>query len=108
MRIYGKVFINRRNKTGTDLVFTVSYDEWSNLEFCEVKNLIKSDGYVVGAFFQGHLKGFASVESAVFGTHAKYIDLSNIHISQDMRRQGIGKELFALAKKWAREHEAEI
>lgn len=72
MRIYGKVFINRRNKTGTDLVFT------------------------------------ASVESAVFGTHAKYIDLSNIHISQDMRRQGIGKELFALAKKWAREHGAEI
>ena len=35
------------------------------------------------------------------------MDLSNIHVSRDMRRQGIGRELFSLAKQWAREHMAE-
>lgn len=86
-------------------------DNWSEEEYREgidyLRNLIKSNGYVVGAFFDGQLKGFASVEPAVFGTHARYMNLSNIHISQDMRRQGIGKELFALSKKWAQEHGAE-
>lgn len=55
--------------------------------------MLKLEGYVVGAFFDGKLKGFASVEPVIFGATAKYMDLSNIHISQDMRRQGIGKEL---------------
>ena len=35
------------------------------------------------------------------------MNLSNIHVSQDMRRQGIGKELFTLTKTWANEHGAE-
>ncbi|MGN0352941.1 MAG: GNAT family N-acetyltransferase [Roseburia sp.] len=86
-------------------------DNWSEEEYREgvqyLKNLINSNGYVVGAFFNGQLKGFASVEPAIFGNHAKYMDLSNIHVSQEMRGQGIGKELFRLAKKWAKEHHAE-
>ena len=86
-------------------------DNWSNEEYREgvdyLKNLLKLEGYVVGAFFDGKLKGFASVEPVIFGTTAKYMDLSNIHISQDMRRQGIGKELFVLAKRWAKERGAE-
>ena len=86
-------------------------DNWSDEEYREgvdyLRNLIKSKGYVVGAFFDGKLKGFASVEPVIFGTTAKYMDLSNIHISQDMRRQGIGKELFILAKRWAKERGAE-
>ena len=69
-----------------------------------LRNLIRSKGYVVGAFFDGKLKGFASVEPAVFGTVAKYMSLSNIHVSRDLRRQRIGEELFALTKKWAKEH----
>ena len=86
-------------------------DNWSNEEYREgvdyLKNLLKLEGYVVGAFFDGKLKGFASVEPVIFGATAKYMDLSNIHISQDMRRQGIGKELFVLAKRWAKERGAE-
>lgn len=86
-------------------------DNWSEDEYREgvqyLKNLINSGGYVVGAFCDGHLKGFASVEPAIFGTHAKYVDLSNIHVSQDMRGQGIGRELFILAKKWAKDMQAE-
>ena len=91
-----------------DIVFV---DNWSDEEYRKgidyLRNLIQSTGYVVGAFYDGKLKGFASVEPVIFGTDAKYMVLSNIHISQDMRRQGIGKELFALAKMWAKEHGAE-
>ena len=91
-----------------DIVFV---DNWSDKEYKErvnyLRNLIESKGYVVGAFFEGKLKGFASVEPALFGTDAKYMNLSNLHISQDMRRQGMGRELFALTKKWAKEHGAE-
>ena len=86
-------------------------DNWSDEEYRQgvayLRNLIQSKGYVVGAFYDGKLKGFASVEPVIFGTDAKYMVLSNIHISQDMRRQGIGKELFALAKMWAKERGAE-
>lgn len=86
-------------------------DNWSEQEYREgveyLRNLIRSKGYVVGAFWDGHLKGFASVEPAVFGSHAQYMDLSNLHVSQDMRRKGIGKELFLRSKRWAREHGAE-
>lgn len=91
-----------------DIVFV---DNWSDEEYREgvdyLKNLIRLEGYVVGAFFDGKLKGFASVEPDIFGATAKYMDLSNIHISQDMRRRGIGKALFILAKRWAKEHGAE-
>jgi len=31
----------------------------------------------------------------------QYPDLSSIHVSQDMRGKGVGKELFRLAKEWA-------
>jgi len=34
------------------------------------------------------------------------MDLSSIHVSQDMRGQGIGRELFSVAKRFARERKA--
>ena len=40
------------------------------------------------------------------GSHKQYLDLASIHVSQDMRGQGIGRELFTLAKAWARAHGA--
>ena len=47
--------------------------------------------------------GFASVEAALFGGEQGYLDLSSIHVSQDMRGQGVGRALFLAAKGWARE-----
>ncbi|MDE7266162.1 MAG: GNAT family N-acetyltransferase, partial [Lachnospiraceae bacterium] len=32
----------------------------------------------------------------------KYLDLSSIHVSEDMRGQSIGKALFTAAKEWAK------
>lgn len=86
-------------------------DNWSENEYIEgvryLKELISSGGYVIGAFCDGQLKGFASVEATIFGSNAKYLNLSNIHVSQDMRGQGIGKSLFNMAKTWARTRQAD-
>lgn len=77
-------------------------DEYQILITC-LKNTIDTDGFVYGFFSDGDLKGFASVESGLFGGEQKYLDLSSIHVSEDMRGQGIGKSLFLAAKAWASE-----
>lgn len=86
-------------------------DNWSKEDYMSgvnyLKRVITCCGYVVGAFCDGQLKGFMSVEPEIFGNNFKYMCLSNIHVSKDMRAMGIGKELFRLAKKWAKEHNAE-
>ncbi|SHO49171.1 GNAT family N-acetyltransferase [Anaerocolumna xylanovorans] len=85
-------------------------DDWTEDEYNELiaclKNTITTGGFVLGAFSDGTLKGFVSVEPALFGKNKEYLDLSSIHISEDMRGRGIGKELFQLAKVWAKEHGA--
>ena len=56
-----------------------------------------------GAFQAGVLKGFVSVESAPMGSRGQYRDLSSLHVSQELRGQGIGRVLFAAAARWAAE-----
>lgn len=85
-------------------------DDWTEADYeilvrC-LKNTITTGGFVYAAFFEGKLKGFTSVESTLFGGEQKYLDLSSIHVSEDMRKTGIGKTLFLKAKEWAREHGA--
>ena len=85
-------------------------DDWSEEDYrvlvnC-LKNTVRTGGLVRAAFSQGRLKGFVSVESELFGGENRYLDLTSIHVSEDMRGQGIGKELFLAAKKWAGEHGA--
>ena len=77
-------------------------DEYQFLVTC-LKNTIVTYGFVYGAFSDGDLKGFVSVESGLFGGEQNYLDLSSIHLSEDMRGQGIGKSLFLAAKVWASE-----
>ena len=85
-------------------------DDWTETDYqilvsC-LKNTLASGGFVHAAFNNQMLKGFVSVESALFGGEQKYLDLTSIHISEDMRGLGIGKELFLSAKKWAKEQGA--
>ncbi len=86
-------------------------DDWNQDDYEELlrclKNTLATGGLVYGAFVDGKLKGFTSVESELMGSRLQYIDLSSIHVSQDMRGKGIGKELFAAAKNFAREKNAE-
>ncbi len=86
-------------------------DDWSpeDLAFgisC-IQNTIKTGGLLYGAFSDGTLKGFISVEAQIFGGAHKYMDLTSIHVSADMRKCGIGRILFQKAKEWAKEKGAE-
>lgn len=85
-------------------------DDWNEEEYqilvaC-LKNTVATGGVVYGAFYDGVLKGFASVESKLFGSENQYADLTSIHVSKDLRGIGLGKQLFALAADWAKEHGA--
>lgn len=82
-------------------------DDWTEKDYqflvsC-LRNTVAAGGFVYGAFCDGVLKGFVSVEPGLFGTEQDYMDLSSIHASEDMRGQGIGRQLFQAAKDWARE-----
>lgn len=86
-------------------------EEWGQTEFeflvkC-LKNTVKTGGLVTGAFEDGKLKGFISVESEFFGSRKQYLELSSMHTSEDMRRKGVGRELFHIAKQWAKEQGAQ-
>ncbi len=63
---------------------------------------VRTGGFVLGAFSDGELKGFVSVENDFFGGENRYHDLSSLHVSEDMRREGIGKALFLAAAEWAK------
>lgn len=81
-------------------------DDWSEEDYTELikclKNTVRMGGLVYGAFLDDVLKGFASVEPVPFGTGEVYLDLSSLHVSEDIRRQGIGRDLFLRAKQWAK------
>ena len=82
-------------------------DDWSENDYkilvdC-LKNTLLTEGFVYAAFWNENLKGFVSVESEFFGGEEKYLDLTSIHVSEDVRGKGIGRRLFSAAKKWAEE-----
>lgn len=81
-------------------------DDWSKKDYevlasC-LKNTVQTGGFVYAAFSDGKLKGFVSVEPGLFGKEHRYLDLSSIHVSKEMRSEGIGAELFLAAKAWAK------
>lgn len=86
-------------------------DDWTEEQFsfgieC-LQKTIRTGGLVLGAFYNGKLKGFVSVEPDFIGTDSQYLDLSSIHVSSDMRHKGIGALLFEKAKDWARKKGAD-
>lgn len=83
-------------------------DQWSEKEYgilvhC-LKRTIKDGGVVIGAFEKNVLKGFVSVEAKPLGTVGQYRDMTSLHVSEDRRRKGIGKQLFLEAARWAKEN----
>ena len=80
-------------------------DDWSESDYrilisC-LRNTVQTGGFVYAAFYVDMLKGFVSAEAELFGEERKYVDLSSIHVSEDMRNHGIGTRLFLAAKEWA-------
>ena len=82
-------------------------DDWSESDYrilisC-LRNTVQTGGFVYAAFYMDMLKGFVSAEAELFGGEEGYCDLSSIHVSEDMRKQGIGRALFLAAKTWAKQ-----
>lgn len=92
----------------TDEPFIDDWDkeDWDYIVGC-LKKTASTGGMVCGAFSDGKLKGFVSVEGAKFGSRNQYMDLFCLHISADMWRQGVGARLFQAAVGFARENGAE-
>lgn len=86
-------------------------DDWTEEDYRTLISCLRhtadTGGFVYAAFVDDRLKGFASVEPGLFGGEQKYLDLSSIHVSADMRGNGIGAALFLEAKAWAKENGAE-
>ncbi len=82
-------------------------DDWTEADYRELleglTHTAAGGGFVYAAFDGKVLKGFVSVEPDLFGGNLRYLDLSNIYVSADARRRGIGRKLFLEAVAWARE-----
>ncbi len=99
----------RRRENGAWVVRDDPFvDDWSEEDYRVLTDClgrtIKRGGFAYAAFLDGVLKGFASVEPEPMGPEGEYLDLSSIHVSEDVRGRGIGRELFQAAKGWAWAH----
>ena len=78
-----------------DVVFTERWGEEDYRFLCRcLQNTVATGGQVWGAFLEGRLKGFASVEGPLVGSQKQYADLTSIHVSADARGHGLGRQLF--------------
>ena len=67
-----------------------------------LKHCLAIGGIVLGAYQNNNLIGFANVEGTLFGSANQYLELSYIHVSNSIRKTGIGRKLFMLCCKKAK------
>lgn len=96
-----------RNENGRWVIRDAPFiDDWTAADYQKLvaclQNTIAAGGLVRAAFLDGMLKGFVSVEPQLFGGGHRYMDLSSLHVSQELRGNGIGTALFSAARDWAR------
>lgn len=69
----------------------------------EILNKIKGKSFAYGAFYEGKIVGLILISNEFFGSSNQYMELLMYHVSEPYRRRGIGKKLFELACKAAKE-----
>lgn len=86
-------------------------DDWTPQDYAVLiaclKETLRTGGLVYGAFDGGRLKGFVAVLPEIFGGENRYMDLAALHVSEELRNQGVGSTLFHAAKQWAKERGAQ-
>ena len=88
------------------LVPNIFEENWSQ-EQCreiakDVAHHINLDQTGFGAFADERIIGFATVSHRLFGAAARYVQLVCFQISEEYRRQGIGRKLFSMVCEEAR------
>lgn len=71
------------------------------------KQTVKNGGTAFGCFKENTLIGYATVDKEIIGKQEKYILLDQLFVSQSQRDKGIGKTLFMLCAKQAKEYGAD-
>ena len=93
------------------LVPNVYEENWSQVQCLKMAedlvHHINLDQTGFGAFDGERIIGFVTVSHRIFGAAARYVQLVCIQISEEYRRQGIGRKLFSLACEEARQLGAE-
>ena len=95
-------------KTGGEwkLVPNIYEENWSQVQCREIAedvvHHINLDQTGFGAFDGERIIGFATVSHRIFGAAARYVQLVCFQISEEYRRQGIGKKLFSMVCEEAR------
>lgn len=111
LKSFNRYQVTNRVKYKENDQFLFKYDHFvdywdENKKKQVIKSLIgciESGGIVAGAFNNDKLIGFANVEGRFFGRNKEYLELSYIHLSNEYRGCGIGKQLFALCCEKAKE-----
>ncbi|MDO5410659.1 MAG: GNAT family N-acetyltransferase [Lachnospiraceae bacterium] len=85
-------------------------DQWSEEDYAFLvtclQRTVRTGGVLFAAFADRQLKGFVSVEPELFGKNREYMDLSSLHVSEELRGRGIGRKLLYLAADWAKKQGA--
>ena len=80
------------------------FPEGNENHLAALKETFDGGGYVIGAFDNDLLVGFAAINRELFGNNYKYVLLDQMFISAGYRRMGIGKNMFLMlvevAKEW--------
>ena len=97
----------RKTGGGWQLVTNVYEENWSQAQ-CrrmaeDVLHHINLDQTGFGAFDGERIIGFATVSHRIFGAAARYVQLVCFQISEEYRRQGIGRRLFSMICEEARQ-----
>ena len=96
----------RRIGSDWKLVPNVYEENWSQAQRREIAEdmlqHIKLDQSGFGAFDGERLIGFATVSHRIFGAAARYVQLVCLQVSEEYRRQGVGRQLFSMACEEAR------
>lgn len=103
---YQKVTRCWRKEAGGWVLKDIAFEEtWSEEEKEKIrkdlKETVKAGGAVFMALHEGNA-GFCAVKSGFFGSRGQYLELSELHVSSEKRRMGIGKQLFMLAAERAK------
>lgn len=78
--------------------WNVEKRKWIPKYLCEQ---IARGGSIVGAFLDGALIGFCSVDGYLYGETAKYANLTMLFVDDEFKRKGVGTALFKAACKCA-------
>ena len=101
-----------RKTDGDWKLVPILFEENWPLEQCreiaeDVSLHVNLDQTGFGAFIGERIVGFATVSHHIFGATARYAELVCFQISEEYRRQGIGRKLFSMACEEARRLGAE-